>query len=344
MKTNKWLALLVVALAGVAAFFYLGNRNSTLRRELSDFAVQDTAAIDRIFLADKMGNHVTLEKERPGRWIVDGKARAKNDMVNTLLATITQIDVRSPVAKAAFNNVMKKMAATSVKTEIYAGGKKIKTYYVGHETQDQYGTFMYLEHSSVPFVMHIPGFDGYLTSRYDAVAQDWVPNVVFDYAPEEIEELTSDNREAPSMSFTLRRNGTGGYDLFAGTPQAPLDSVSDDKVQQYLGYFGFLNYEFTAKGLPDERLDSIRQSSPFLVLTVKGRGTERRASLYRMPLRRSKEDLVDMGIMNDKPYDTDRLYVRLDDDTTMHAAQYYSFGKLFIRPEGLLRTPPAGPR
>jgi hypothetical protein len=326
----------VAILAVVAAFFYFGRKPGTLDRALSDFAVEDTAAVDRIFLADKMGHRVTLTKEKPGRWIVNGKARARNDMVNTLLETIRRVDVRSPVAKAAFNNVMKKMAATSVKVEIYAGGRPVKTYYVGHETQDQLGTFMYLEHSSVPFVMHIPGFEGYLTTRYAAAEEDWIPRTVFDFEMAEIEELVNEDYETPGASFAIRRDPAGGFALFAPPGGARVQGAVPDRILQYLEQFSALYYEFTAKNFPQESLDSIRAAGPFREIRVRGAGRSRRATLYRMPQRRSLEELLDMGIVSDKPYDTDRFYVVLDGGEAMHAAQYYGFGKLFVGPRAFL--------
>ena len=339
MKTNKMLVVIVVLLAVVAGVFYLRKDSGTIKQALSDFAVADTASIDKVFLADKSNNRVTLVKERPGRWIVNGESRAKNDMVNTLLETMKLMDVRSPVAKAAFNNVMKKMAATSVKVEIYVDGQPLKTFYVGHETQDQYGTFMYLENSSMPFVLHIPGFDGYLTTRFSAIVKDWVPNAVFNYDVEEITKLVSHNSEQPEHSFEISLKEAGVFALKPFSSDSAIENASQNKIISYLEYFDNLNYEFTAKNLPHKNLDSIRESTPFLVLHILlTSGKERVASMYRMPLRTPKEDLLDVGIVNTKSYDTDRLYVRIDDRLEMHAAQYYVFGKLFIKPVSLMEV------
>jgi hypothetical protein len=235
---------------------------------------------------------------------------------------------------------MKKMAASAVKVEVYQGERPAKIFYVGHETQDQYGTFMYIEGSSVPFVVHIPGFDGYLTTRFSPAAADWIPHVVFAYDVNEIARIYSDNRAEPGSSFEIRR--AGDRFVVSATPGGtPLEGISQNKVASYLGFFGKLYYEFTAKDLPDEKLDSIRRAGPFLVMTLETVAGEKRvARMYRMPLQKDPQDLLDMGIVNTKPYDTDRFYVRLDDEKRMHAAQYYVFGKLFIRPASLMETEP----
>jgi hypothetical protein len=49
----------------------------------------------------------------------------------------------------------------------------VKQYYVGHATQDNTGTYMLLTNPETdknyedPFVTHIPGFDGFLSTRYN---------------------------------------------------------------------------------------------------------------------------------------------------------------------------------
>ena len=68
--------------------------------------------------------------------------------------------MRSPVPKAAFNNVIKQIATSGTKVEIYQGkDKPSKTYYIGGATLDHQGTYMILEtegvKSSVPFIMYI---------------------------------------------------------------------------------------------------------------------------------------------------------------------------------------------
>ena len=65
MKT-KQLTIIVIILAAVAALFLFREKFGTVRSELKDFAVKDTASIDKIFLADKSGHEITLERKGKG--------------------------------------------------------------------------------------------------------------------------------------------------------------------------------------------------------------------------------------------------------------------------------------
>ena len=60
-KSTKVLIIIVAVLAAVY-FIFLTKPWSTLKPELKDFAIKDTARISRFFLADKRGNSVTVAK------------------------------------------------------------------------------------------------------------------------------------------------------------------------------------------------------------------------------------------------------------------------------------------
>ncbi|HNB13426.1 MAG TPA: hypothetical protein PKY09_11010, partial [Bacteroidia bacterium] len=97
MNKNRILLLIVVLLLSVTGYYYFKNSDSTIKKELRDFAVADTSSIDKIFLADKKGNKALLERKSPALWTINGKYPARQDAINFLLKTIKQIEVRSPV-------------------------------------------------------------------------------------------------------------------------------------------------------------------------------------------------------------------------------------------------------
>ena len=193
-------------LLSVTGYYYFNSSNSTIKKELRDFAVADTASIDKMFLADKKGNKALLERKSPALWTINGKYPARQDAINFLLKTIKQIEVRSPVGKAALQNVLKELSSTGTKIEIFSKGDKIKTYYVGGPTQDMLGTFMYIENSAVPFVIHIPGFNGYLTTRYFASADEWRSRIIFQYGEGQIASVRVQNNQHPEESFSVKKD------------------------------------------------------------------------------------------------------------------------------------------
>ncbi len=123
MKKNRIAIVLVVLLGSLSFWFIINNKKGTIKETLRDFAVEDTASINKIFLADKNGHTITLERKSPGLWTVNGKYNARMDAVQTLLYTIKKIDIKEPIGKKAVDNVIKRLAAKAIKCEIYQYGE-----------------------------------------------------------------------------------------------------------------------------------------------------------------------------------------------------------------------------
>lgn len=332
MKRNFFLAIILIVLIAVTAWFFRNTTSSTLKGELSDFAYPDTAAITKIFLADKFGKTILLERTNNG-WTANGKPTLQPNVV-FLLDAIKNIEVRHPVAKAAYNNIMKQMAATGIKTEIYVKDKKVKTYYVGHETQDQMGTYMYLENSTTAFAMHIPGFNGFLNIRYNTDLKTWLKKNVFSYAPEDIASITVENLLMPVKSFQIVNNGT--FEMHEYPSGSKLENASEEKILNYVNDFRDINYE---RELPSSspEIDSAKQAGRMMILTVITKGGEQRsARLYRKPRAETDDDDWLKQAPDWTPFDPDRFYLEIDSMSQTFLAQYFVFRKLMRTPDDFL--------
>lgn len=339
MKKNKTILIITILLLAVAAYFMITQRKGTIREELKDFAIADTGSITKIFLADKFGNQSVITKETPGKWLVNGKYPARNDAVNTLLYTMKNMEMRSPVGKAGYNTVMKLIAAKGIKVEIYQNDKLSKVYYVGSATDDQLGTFMYLENSSVPFVLHIPGFDGYLTTRYITKVEDWKMHTVFNYQPDEIKTIISENFQDPLSSFMISKQENGEYGVSTYPGRIPVTPVEQNKILTFLSAFGNINYEGEVRGMKQAVMDSIRNANPFRALTITDtKNQSKKIRFFFMSLTEKSKQLIEFENDSLPIYDRDRMYALIDNDTTLVKVQHYVFGKFFKSPADFMNV------
>ena len=76
MNKKTYLAILVLLL--VAISYYLINKKpwGINYKDIADFAIADTSAIDKIFIADRNGNTVILEKKGPQTWTINNNKMA----------------------------------------------------------------------------------------------------------------------------------------------------------------------------------------------------------------------------------------------------------------------------
>lgn len=188
------------------------GKNSTIQ-ELRDFSIHDTASIDRIFMVNKESSIVDLTRSDNG-WLVNKEFEANRYSVNLLLSTIKRMTIKNPVAKSAEENIIKRLATKSVKVEVYSSEKLIKTYFIGGVTQDQHGTYAMIKGSSKPFVISIPGFRGYLSSRFNTNELGWRSTRVFTFEETLIDQIDVSVGRVNNQSFSVKVNGKNDYTLY----------------------------------------------------------------------------------------------------------------------------------
>ncbi|MEO8588785.1 MAG: hypothetical protein ABI432_05400 [Flavobacteriales bacterium] len=288
MKRRLLLLIVLLALGGLAWWLSQHNGPSTLDRPLTDFAVQDTSKVDRIFIAEKNGKTVDLRRTPKG-WMVNDLYLAKAHEIGVLLKTFLRIEVRSPVPKSAEPMTLRVMAAGAKKVEIYEGGDKpSKIWLVGHATKDHFGTYMVLEkpdegRSSAPFVMSIGGFTGVLNTRFHATIDDWRDPMVFQF--KDLYDLASVEVTLPGRmdaSYKIENGERGIVRLLSPQGQPlPMDTIL---VKGALLPYQIMNFEYIDRSLKPASRDSLITAQPAQIVKVTARdGTSRTARFWYMP-------------------------------------------------------------
>ena len=307
MKKNKWLLIILITLAAITAVLYkFTNKGSTLKKELREFAVKDTSAITKIFLADRNGNSITLDRQSNGNWTLNKTEEPKSDMLRILIDGIYKVEVRNPVSKAAYNNVVKSLASSAVKCEIYLNNeaKPNRTYYVGGQTADDIGTFMMLEGSSMPFITNIPGFNGYLTPRYSVSLDAWKSTSLFRYPVSEIKFLMINYMAAPEKSYLISHD-RGRYLVQNPATNEFIQQADTVAIINYLANYSNLYYETEVS---NKQRDTINPGEQAIRITVKTNDNKlKTVDIYPVPL--SPNSLAQTDSLGKVlKYDSDRVY------------------------------------
>ena len=106
MKKNRKFIIAVLVLGVIAIALLLTNSKSTFKRALSDFAVDDTSSVTKIFMSDKNNNNLTLTRVDAGRWLVDNKYSGSKANIELLLGTMLGLHVKETVPRAALEYVI----------------------------------------------------------------------------------------------------------------------------------------------------------------------------------------------------------------------------------------------
>ncbi len=258
--------------------------------------------IEKIYFADRYVNELILKKNADD-WLVNNKHFVRKSALETLFSTLDKMKVKHPVSESMHNSVIKTLASEGVKVELYTQNKKpYKTFYIGRETADFLGTYMMIEGAKKAYVLHIPGFNGFLTPRFNIdgrkISSDlWRSRKVFDDS--KIDSIQLHYHENPSKNFTL--DAVNSKILFGKSQKQQIDSSSS---ANYLKHIQKVKCEGFANDL--NKKDSILASPAFHTITIYyNNGTEETLdTFHKKPKRKEYQDT------DGKPlkYDVDRLY------------------------------------
>jgi len=327
----------LVIVVSVALYYYNSPGSSTIKGQQSDFAIEDTSSVTKIFLSDKANNNITLERQVEGGWKLNNQYVARQDAINNILETIMRISVRAPVPNSAFEVVVKNLAGNSTKVEIYQREKTpSKVYYVGGPNKAHSGTYMLMENSDVPFLIHIEGFHGFVSPRYFTNENDWINNVVFQYEYGSIASVQLEYPAAPGNSFKISVSEDDNFRLFKLEGDEEIEIFNEVLAKQFVSQFKKVPYESFEETRSKEYLDSvITNLQPLEIYTVTDRsGKVKQAKTFRKPVDEGFEDIE--GNLID--YDMNRMLCLIDRDDVV-VVQYFIFDNLKLSINDFIEPP-----
>jgi hypothetical protein len=338
MRKNLILLLILAVLSVAAYFIYQKQSSGSLSdKPLSDFAIADTASVSKIIITDHLGQKATLERI-PGNklWRLNNKYYAREDAVNLLLKTFNRIRIRGNVSDSMRDNMMKLLATAGKRVEIFTGGDEpAKIYYVGVPTPDHTGTVMLLEipgigRSQEPYVTHIEGFTGFLSTRFFTNELEWRYTGVFNYPNLEFDQVDVIQHTALQESYRVGFDGNNGiafytgYDPATGNFSKQETRVDSTSLRKFLLALKKVHFESYNTQLSTAQADSIRKLTPTYTVSVRDLGGKTtRVDLYLKPPVKQVYD--EQG--NLVPYDMDYFWGKTEDGE-LGMAQTYNFGPL----------------
>lgn len=336
-KRKKQTLLLFIILLLLGLITLIGYRMSWQSgTAFSEFAVTDTANITQIVLTDRENNQVTLERMGPGQWRLNKKYDANQVVVESLLRTLYNVEVKGLVPKSARNTVISDMAAKNTLVQIYQRVPRLKmgrmkffyrvkvskSYYIGGPTQDHLGTYMMLEGSDKAYITFVPGQNAFLSLRYSTREGDWRDHTIVALTIQQIKSIDVEIPGRPDESYKILKTGEKSFEMFQyyNKPVTiPLDTI---RVLDFMASFRNLKYEGLINDMEKERRDSIIHSVPMQTITIEAIDggkytitTFRRKSPYEYDEVTQKETI----------WDRDRLYALINDGKDLTLCQFYVF-------------------
>ena len=285
---NTYLLILLVSILGVGAL-YLVKKNTgastTVTSADKDFAIKNFEEIHKIFLADRNGKKVLLERTPDQKWMLNGKFDVRDDAMLMLRQVMSYVEIKTIPTNSATQRIVSDLATQGIKVEAYnQNGEKVKSYYVGGTTKDEMGTYMIMENAEQPYVTHIAMLPGGLRARYMLDEENWKDIRFFKEPVENIKTVTVEYPTMPAKSFVLQHDVSNFtvQPLKSSLPKS-ANAIKRGIAEKYLDQFKNIGAEAFRNGMVGK--DSIMHTTPFAIVTLKNlKGTEISIKLYPIPM------------------------------------------------------------
>ena len=322
--------IFILALLGFSVYFFLfrGNKPTYDDKE-AGFTIKDTAILGKIFLAGPAGQTILLERTDSG-WMLNKKYKVLASTLHEMMMTMNQQEALYPVTTAAHDAAIKQLSADGVKVELYGrDGHKLKAFYVGGIAPNNTGTNMLMEGAKEPYVVHIQGFNGYLSPRYPVRLTDWRDRTVFNIPAAEIKTISVQYKDNPTNSFVVNKEGDSvTISADAGIVHG-LEGFNPKRAHSYTTFFTNVNCEGYLNGLSD--MDTTLKTAPMQsVVEVTGiHGQHQKADMYWMALNKRSKNIQSTNVDVPDDYDADRLYAVINNNQDTVMIQRFAFNKIF---------------
>lgn len=330
-KTFVYIVLLGILGFGVY-FFIIKDKEGLYSEAEANFTLRDTSEIGKIFLVQNDGESILVERNETNNWVVNKKFPAMPIQIINILTCLRKQTALSPVTEKEHDRVVKLLAGMGTKVEIYnRKGKKIRSFFIAGQGPNFHGSYMILEKAAQPYLVEIPGFEGYLTPVFSTDLNEWRSRAVFNVGPENIASISVQYPDEPLNSYELKNTGKSPVVVLDPSIQASFTELNRTRVNAYLKYFTAINAEGFLNGTMG--IDTVLAKAKFrctIAVTSKD-GTATALDIFWKNLTDHGKDLRDQTSTDpeNRPTDVERLYAvnKATHDTLL--IQALSFEKLF---------------
>lgn len=313
MKNTLILALVLVVFGGAYFLFVYNKDDSTsLDKNESSFAIQDTSIVGKVVLSrvlkGKEVDELTISRTPEG-WKDSEGYNLSVPRVRNFLSTLNQLYVRDPITDKAQTSALTLIKKSHTEVEIYdLTGKLLKKYFVGPTNSPQTANLMLLEGAENAYLVSKPGFTGYISIQFVADRATWREKGLFNLKAQDIRTLKMEYKQEGDFQIT-RSSAESDWNA------ADEGSISQEQANAYADLF---QGKVFAEGFADIHY-------PGVMDTLKGKEPDVRFSFETFDGR--ARSLV-LYIRQDNP---NSYFGWMEDDKIFYTIQRAVFDK-FIKP------------
>ena len=264
MKLKIIIISIIVILSIIVAYLIFSDKESSISKSKTDFAINDTSIINKIIIT-KDKQQIIISKKN-NKWKLNQNQGINSNKIQKLLVSITLIKLKTPIPNKAQAALLKKLRK-SKKIEFYNNEKKIKSYFIGEQISDKSGNYMLLENAEEVFAIYIPSFKMDLSTIFSLDEYYWKSKVIFEYNFSEINSIELIYPAEQQNSFYIKHN-ENDFTLKNLKENNSNRKYIEDKIVSYFSHFKNIKYEKIYSQNNNSSIDSLQNIEPLFIISV----------------------------------------------------------------------------
>jgi hypothetical protein len=192
---------------------------------------------------------------------------------------------------------------------------------------DNSGTYMLMEGNEEPYVVNIPGFRGFVSTRYSPFEGDWRSHSVFRFRVPDISSVSVVFNEKPEQSFLITNQDNKRFTLTSLIDNRNIENFDTTRVVEFLSMFKNLNYESVLDQMTQTKRDSIISETPVNQITL----VDKLGKQHILKAWKRKADPGQLDLDgNQVDYDIERMYGMVGDSKYLVSLQYFVFNDILL--------------
>ena len=247
---------------GLLIIILFSCRQNTVTVE-ENFKIRNATAINKIEIESKRFGLQRLQVKNSG-WYLNDSTKIRKDAIENILRIVPYVKVMNFPPKAAWDQMLIALRNEGGTIRfINRSGDEIKTWHIGGTTNDERGTYGMVAGSTKPYVIHVPGFEGSLGTRFFMENKEWRSRMILDEEKISITHLKLIYPETGEAGFEIIQ-GSGEYALFDAKRIKKIGS--QELISSYLDQISVIGCESIENDFKHKEI--IINSTPHAVMEI----------------------------------------------------------------------------
>jgi hypothetical protein len=253
---------IILGILIIASLYFVFFQKANDLEGLS-FNVEDTSGITK-FIVSGQNKKVVITRVFD-QWMVNESYHANQALVKQLFRVFENLEISVLVPDNQIDTMISSIKKIGVKLEFYNKDESLGYYWIGN-FDEQHNSSLIVNDKDIAAYVIAPGLSKNIAQFVEADDIFWRDKLIFRINQTQISEIELIDANQPENLFLIE--GKNNNWLLFNEKHEKVD-FKEEKLQQYLSYFGNVRFESLADKLNGHQQDSILNQKPVYEISIK---------------------------------------------------------------------------